>query len=957
MSVQATLVFAALVLLTSQSAAVLYSGVAVEEESLESNPVVLLGGLFPVHKNEDNRCGDILDLGVQRLEAMVFASRRINESPDLLPNVSISFEIRDTCVHPNRALEESLRYVRGRGRDNTTSAYFGVSGVVGAASSGVSIVVANLLRLFSTPQISYASTAKILSDKTRFDYFFRTVPPDSLQARAMAAIIKEFGWTYVHAIHSDDAYGSEGIQAFFDEISARAGNSSKICVASTIKIPHGVTSASLFDDAVERLDHEWVRNSTVVVLFGQLSTATGILTAVEKRNSVQPGFAARFTWIGSDAWGDQLPSEYHSVAKGLISVSPKGIASRDFDEYFTSLKPSTNVANPWFREYWESFFNCTFGDHEGLQLCDPASQVISPESGYRQNSKVTFTIDAVYAFAHAIHNVIYKNCPNNDLCPEIIDKSSGGAAIKGELLLTQLRNISFPGASGATIQFDSSGDEQGDFIIRNLKKSADNSRFFYDAIGTWSPLTGLSLVKDIEWNSGHNNTPLSTCSLPGGGGEFPEQIPNQEDCCWQCQNCLGVTFVSQGVECYECEEGFKPNEERTGCINIIPGFLQWYSPWSLIAIVLSLCGMAATVFISVLLGLARKHPMVKASSRELSAMMLCGIFFCYCLPFLLIAQPSLPICAIRRLLIGIAFSLCYSPLLVKANRIYRIFQKSNQSNKKTALISPKSQLFFVFLLVSVQVIISVVWLTLERPGVLIDYKDFDAELSCNEQPILAFFIYFTYNFILLIVSCIFGLRSKKIPKDFNESKLIKITLVATLLSWLGIAPTYFGTGAIVGRTYQTIALILGIILSVTTMFVVLFMPKIYLLLSQRCKQIQDYNEEVREHNERLDKEAPENDPDRLLLKRMKKKRQFSLEVLGKCIVKMGVSKPCIKCCVCVYRREEGRSQCHTGKSRHLTHGYKSQSQSHRLQPQPDLLQLPQCRPCTWRFADTKDSNQ
>ena len=43
--------------------------------------------------------------------------------------------------------------------------------------------VANLLRLFKIPQVSYASTSVALSDKTRYGLFARTVPPDNYQAR------------------------------------------------------------------------------------------------------------------------------------------------------------------------------------------------------------------------------------------------------------------------------------------------------------------------------------------------------------------------------------------------------------------------------------------------------------------------------------------------------------------------------------------------------------------------------------------------------------------------------------------------------------------------------------------------------------------------------------------------------------------------------------------------------
>lgn len=56
-----------------------------------------------------------------------------------------------------------------------------ISGVIGGSYSEVSLQVANLLRLFRIPQISPASTGTALSDKTRYDFFARTVPPDTFQ--------------------------------------------------------------------------------------------------------------------------------------------------------------------------------------------------------------------------------------------------------------------------------------------------------------------------------------------------------------------------------------------------------------------------------------------------------------------------------------------------------------------------------------------------------------------------------------------------------------------------------------------------------------------------------------------------------------------------------------------------------------------------------------------------------
>ena len=67
--------------------------------------------------------------------------------------------------------------------------------------------VANLLRLFKIPQVSYASTSAALSDKSRFEYFARTVPPDNFQARAMVDILQYFNWTFISTVNSEGDYG------------------------------------------------------------------------------------------------------------------------------------------------------------------------------------------------------------------------------------------------------------------------------------------------------------------------------------------------------------------------------------------------------------------------------------------------------------------------------------------------------------------------------------------------------------------------------------------------------------------------------------------------------------------------------------------------------------------------------------------------------------------------------
>ena len=158
----------------------------------------VLGGLFPVHDNDGggSRCGPVRkERGVERMEAMLYAIDRINNVPTLLPNITLGFDIRDTCNSENIGLDESIDLViedseldasscnqistEFSGSGSTTAA-IPTSFVIGAAASAVSVPVATLLRLFQLPQVSYASSSARLNNRERYTYFFRTVPADDL---------------------------------------------------------------------------------------------------------------------------------------------------------------------------------------------------------------------------------------------------------------------------------------------------------------------------------------------------------------------------------------------------------------------------------------------------------------------------------------------------------------------------------------------------------------------------------------------------------------------------------------------------------------------------------------------------------------------------------------------------------------------------------------------------------
>lgn len=135
---------------------------------------ITLGGLFPVHGRgaEGKACGELKkEKGIHRLEAMLFALDRINSDPDLLPNITLGARILDTCSRDTHALEQSLTFVQALIEKDGTEVRCGsggppiitkperVVGVIGASGSSVSIMVANILRLFKVSARRFAPEA------------------------------------------------------------------------------------------------------------------------------------------------------------------------------------------------------------------------------------------------------------------------------------------------------------------------------------------------------------------------------------------------------------------------------------------------------------------------------------------------------------------------------------------------------------------------------------------------------------------------------------------------------------------------------------------------------------------------------------------------------------------------------------------------------------------------------
>ncbi|XP_028849794.1 glutamate receptor, metabotropic 6a [Denticeps clupeoides] len=807
---------------------------------------ITLGGLFPVHAKGPAGvpCGEIKkEKGIHRLEAMLYALDQINSDPDLLPNITLGARILDTCSRDTYALEQSLTFVQALIQKDTSDIRCSngeppiirkperVVGVIGASGSSVSIMVANVLRLFEIPQISYASTSPELSDNNRYDFFSRVVPPDSYQAQAMVDIVKAMGWNYVSTLASEGNYGESGVDAFI-QISREAGG---LCVAQSLKIPRDPKPGE-FDKIIKRLME--TSNARGVIIFASEDDIKRVLEAAKRAN-----LTGQFLFVGSDSWGAKITPilDQEDMAEGAVTILPKRASIEGFDQYFTSRSLENNRRNIWFAEFWEDDFRCKL-TRPGIKIDSEkkkctGNERVSRDSTYEQEGKVQFVIDAVYAMAHALHNM------HQDLCPGSTGVCDKMDPVEGRLLLSYIRSVNFNGSAGTGVLFNENGDAPGRYDIFQYQVT-NITNPGYKVIGQWTNNLRLNL-EEMQWSGGNKQVPDSVCSFPCNPGERKKMVKGVP-CCWHCELCDGYHYQLDEFNCELCPFNMRPTPNRTGCRPTPIIKLEWHSPWAIIPVFLAILGILATS--SVVLTFVRFNdtPIVRASGRELSYVLLTGIFLIYLITFLMIAEPGAVVCAFRRLLLGLGMSITYSAMLTKTNRIYRIFEQGKKSVTPPRFISPTSQLAITFTLISVQVVGVFVWFGVVPPHTIIDYEELRPPnpelargiLKCDMSD-LSLICCLSYSIVLMVTCTVYAVKSRGVPETFNEAKPIGFTMYTTCIIWLAFVPIFFGTAQSTEKMYiQTTTLTVSMSLSAYVSLGMLYIPKVYVIIFHPEQNVQ-----------------------------------------------------------------------------------------------------------------------
>ena len=800
---------------------------------------IILGGLFPIHKEADkeNSCGEFNEIpGYQYMEAMRYAIEKVNNRSDLLPNITLATIIYDTCRSPTISADRTKDFIQltlSKPKSDDK-----LAGIIGPFVSGNSKIVGSFLRVFTIPQISYASLAVELSNKDIYNYFFRTVPPDSFFAEALAELLERLGWNYVSIIYSKGTYPESGAQEVIKALTKR-----KICLAKKHRLARFPKSVE-YDYAMAEAAKVKEAN---VVIFVTIQRDSRRLLMAKKR---QP-LAKRLLIVGSVAWSnrDDITKELGAVAEGTITFAHQEGEIKEFETHFRSLNLSNYNASykGWFRTFWQKQFKCSLNDSANSKLVEkfatPCTGKESLHTAHMEIAPVRVVINAVYAMAYALHNMQRALCKNESegLCPKM-------KPLKRTLLQKFLTNVTFPDSSfGWPIKFDQYNEVEGNYTILNFRASnpvtnSDGTKtlvYSYDPVGTWTgniAATGrisgnLELnLSDIRWVNENATKPSSICSLACSSTQITVHRPGRaSDCCWDCEACGQYNIIMNNT-CQKCAKGYVPNEQLSKCSKLSLVYIDINSALALTLIIISVVGIAVDFVVFAIFFIHRHKPLIKASSLEMCYIMFFGIFVIFLVPITSLAKPTPALCYFGRFLMGISYVICYAPLFMKIWRIYRIFKSSHEMRRISGIIGRRSQMLITFGLIAIQVLFFIL-ISSTNPPHLIEKFYADKEelhLECYlTSPV--FVAYLSYNVVLMLLCTLYAFLARQFPKNFNEAMHIGVTMYLTCVVWVVFLASFLNVHDTNSRVYWICGA--SVVIGWITL-VGLFAPKVYQVLTK-----------------------------------------------------------------------------------------------------------------------------
>ncbi|XP_053356957.1 extracellular calcium-sensing receptor-like [Clarias gariepinus] len=775
---------------------------------------VIIGAIFSMHrgtqlqslayteKPKPSSCIRIDLREFRRVQTMMFAIDEINRSNTLLPNTSIGYKIYDNCLSGLLSMKATMALMNGMDitANDSCSGQEVVQAIIGESESTPTVALTQTTGPFKIPVISFAATCECLSNRKEYPSFFRTIP--SIQGKALAYMVKHFGWSWVGAVYSDNDFGNSGIAIFLKTVKEEG-----ICVEYCEKFDRSYPAKmSKVVDIIKK------GTAKVIIVFFNYFDVNILIEQLILKN-VTGCQIVGVAWISTV---DLATPASYSVLAGAIGFDVGKLKLSSFADYAGG-------------RFWQTAHPClhTEGNVPETDNCSKYVDMIQfknysadiPEMRYANN-----VYNAVYAVAHSLHSLL--KCTENQSCEK-------NKTIQPWQVVDALKKVNFTSKVGENIWFDSTGATAPKYDLVNWQRGV-NGEVQFKVVGYYDATlpTGQQFVlntEEILW-AGEKHEPRSVCSESCPPGTRKAAQKGRPVCCYDCIPCAEGEISNQtdSNNCEQCPGEFWSNAVRDECVLKVIEFLSFTEILGIIIVFFSLFGATLTVLVAILFIIKKDTPIVRANNSELSFLLLFFLTLCFLCSLTFIGRPSQWSCMLRHTAFGITFVLCISCILGKTIVVLVAFKATLPGSNVMKWFGPLQQRLSVLAFTFVQVLICVLWLIISPP---FPYKNMNYYkekiiLECNLGSAIGFWAVLGYIGVLAFLCFVLAFLARKLPDNFNDAKFITFSILVFCAVWITFIPAYISSPG----KFTVAVEIFAILASSFALLFCIFTPKCYIIL-------------------------------------------------------------------------------------------------------------------------------
>uniref|UniRef100_A0A671PRC4 Extracellular calcium-sensing receptor-like n=1 Tax=Sinocyclocheilus anshuiensis TaxID=1608454 RepID=A0A671PRC4_9TELE len=799
---------------------------------MEKDGDLIIGGVFSFRTGQDGYitkmtkmpeirpCKDFSFREFKFAHTMMFAIDEINRDTDIIPGIKLGYKIYNDCGSTD-ILRAVMTLVNGLDQSETGANCTKpptVQAIIGHSGSTPTMSFAKIVGRFHIPVISHFATCACLSNRKEYPSFFRTIPSDYYQSRALAQLVRHFGWMWVGALSNKNDYGINGITTFI-----KAANEEGVC----IEYSEAFESTSLYHEIIRIVNIIRTSTSKVIMAFMSHREIKILVDELYKQN------ITGLQWIGSDAWitDDSLADiNGHTLLIGSIGFTVRNAQIPGLDLFLQEVNPSQFPSSIFLKDFWEHVFDCSLNPSEIRKTCNGSENLRDVQNSFTDLTNLRFSNNiykAVYAVAHAINNLLScdqnKSLNSNSSCLKLVE-------IKPWQVLNSLQSINFTTAGRENVFFDNNGDSPARYELINLQ-SVNKGKMKVETIGYYD----ASLPKgqrfsmnnvQVVWREGRHLVPVSKCSESCPPGTRKAVQKGKPVCCYDCILCPPGEINS--INCLKCPIAQWSNIRGDACI---PKEIEFFSYDEIMGILLalfSLVGVFFTIVIMLIFYIYRNTPIVRANNSELSFLLLFSLTLCFLCSLTFIGRPTEWSCMLRHTAFGITFVLCISCVLGKTIVVLMAFRATLPGSNVMKWFGPLQQKLCVLNFALIQVLICAFWLILSPPFPYMNMDHYQEKiiLECNLGSAIGFWTVLGYIGLLSVLCFVLAFLARKLPDNFNEAKFITFSMLIFCAVWITFIPAYVSSP---GKLIVAVE-IFAILVSSFGLLFCIFLPKCYVIL-------------------------------------------------------------------------------------------------------------------------------